>query len=99
MNFEKNEFMLVVDSTNGLALWDEESTPVKKHGVTVKEQVLLNVEDSISIEHLDEKWSVDKKSFLEKIRNGTEAEYKDLWKQINQFWERRDKEGPEGDGE
>ena len=92
MNLEKSEFMLVIDSTNGLALWDEESDPVKNQALTVKDQILLNVEDSIAIDHLDEKWEIDAKALLAKMENADESEYKELWKNINDFWKRNDRE-------
>ena len=83
MNLTKPEFMLIVDSTNGLALWDEESDPVKNRALTVKDQILLNVADSIDIEHLDEKWGVDKKELEGKLANATEEEHKHLWTNIS----------------
>lgn len=91
MQLEKNEFMLVVDSTNGFALWDEESTPVKEHGLSVKEQIFANVQDSIAIDHLDEKWEIDTEKFLNKMRGANEDEYKQLWKQIEDFWDKNDR--------
>ena len=83
MNLDKNEFMLVVDSTNGLALIESMST---------KDQVTLNVADSIDIEHLDEKWGVDKIALEEKLANATEEEHKQLWGNIREFWARNDRE-------
>jgi hypothetical protein len=90
MKLERNEFLLCVDSTNGLALYDDNFNPAK---LTIKDQVLLNIEDSIAIDHIDEKWSVDKNSLLEKLKNGTEKDYKKLWADIQQFWRDRDKQG------
>ncbi len=90
MQLDKNEFMLIVDSTNGLALWDEDSDPVKKHGLTVKEQVLLNVQDSISIDKLDEKWEINAAELLAKMEKADEAEYKQLWTQIDEYWKKND---------
>ena len=90
MNLEKKEFMLIADSTNGFALWDEESDPVKKQGLTVKEQILLNVRDSISIDNLAQKWEVNAQELLAKMENADESEYKQLWKQIEEFWVKND---------
>jgi len=90
MQLEKNEFLLIVDSTNGLALWDEDSDPVQKHGLTVKEQVLLNVRDSISIDKLGEKWKINSTELLDKMEKADETEYKQLWAQIDEFWQKND---------
>lgn len=95
MNLEKNEFMLVVDSTNGFALWDEESDPVKKQGLGVKDQIFFNVEESIRIDKLDEKWGVNPGDLLEKMEKADEDEYKQLWKQIEEFWVKNDQSNRE----
>ena len=83
MNLTKPEFMLIVDSTNGLALIESMST---------KDQIVLNVADSIDIERLDEKWSVDKTVLEGKLANATEEEHKQLWANIREFWARNDRE-------
>ena len=85
MNLEKNEFMLVVDSTNGLALLDLKS-------ISCKDQITLNVLDSMGSERLDEKWGVDGAALAAKLDAATEDEFKTLWKNIGEFWERNDRE-------
>ena len=83
MNLSKPEFMLIVDSTNGLALTDRMAT---------KDQIILNVSDAIDIEKLDAKWGVEKNVLEEKLANATEEEYKQLWNNIQEFWARNDRE-------
>ena len=83
MNLEKKEFMLIVDSVNGLALIEK---------MSIKDQVLADVVDSISLDHLDEKWEVDAKSLIDKMENANEEEYTHLWKNIGEFWARNDRE-------
>lgn len=95
MNFKKNEFMLIVDSTNGLALWPEEYNHPSGTKITVKEQIILNVTDSIRIEKLNEKWEVNKDELIAKMEAGSEEQYKELWERIEDFWAKRDKEGSE----
>ena len=85
----KKEFMLCVDSTNGLALYTEEYNPAN---YTVKEQVYPNLTDSIALDHLDGKWEIDKDEFLKKMRDASEEEYKELWKRIEDFWKEKDRQ-------
>lgn len=85
MNLGKKEFMLVVDATNGLAFYDKET-------MSARSQILLDVKDAISLGHLDEKWDVDAKSLIDKMENANEEEYKQLWKNIGEFWARNDRE-------
>lgn len=83
MILDKKEFMMVVDSTNGFALIES---------MSVKDQIMSNIEDSISIDSLHEKWAVDKDRLLTKLFSGTEEQYKELWERIQNFWAKRDKE-------
>lgn len=91
MQLERNEFMLVVDSTNGFALYDDGETKPSGDALTVKEQIFLNVRDSISLDHLDGKWGIDAETLLNKMRNADESEYKQLWEQIEDFWDKNDR--------
>ena len=95
MDFDKNEFLLIVDSTNGFALWlivDSTSGPALWSIMDFKEQIKINIEDSIAIDHLDEKWGIDKNILLNKLNAGTEKEFEKLWEQINDYWEKNDLE-------
>lgn len=92
MNLSKKEFMLIVDSTNSLALWPEEYEHPSGVKLTVKEQVFLNVRDSISIDQLDEKWEVNKDELIAKMEAGSEEEYKELWNRIEAFWAEKDRQ-------
>lgn len=92
MNLSKKEFMLCVDSTNGLALYTEEYNPAN---YTIKGQIYPNLQDSIMLDRLDEKWEINKEEFLKKMREASEEEYIELWKRIEDFWAKRDKEGVE----
>lgn len=89
MNLSKNEFMLVVDSTNGLAYFQDSALPgTTEFPMSIKDQTYLNVYDSIDIEKLDEKWSIDSKTLLKKLQDATDDEHEQLKKDIEKFWEK-----------
>jgi hypothetical protein len=81
MDLEKKEFMLVVDATNGLMLTD---------GMSLKDQIFADVVDSMALDKTDEKWELDKNTLTEKMRKADENEYKELWKNIEEFWRKND---------
>lgn len=83
MNLSKNEFMLVVDATNGLYLVPE---------LGYKTQIMADAVDSMHLDGTDSKWSVNRDELSAKLQAGTEPEYKELWKQIQDFWEKNDRE-------
>lgn len=93
MQLENNEFMLVVDSTNAFALYDDGEDRPEGNALTVKDQILLNVRDSIAYEGLAEKWGIDAGKLMEKMNNANESEFKELWKQIEDFWAKNDRSG------
>lgn len=93
MQLEKNEFLLIADSTNGLALIEVSSSAGIK--MTIKTQILTNVMESIEFDKLAEKWEVNAKEFLEKMEKANEDEYKQLWKQIEEFWVKNDQSNRE----
>ena len=81
MNLSKSEFMLVVDATNGLLLIDN---------IPFKTQIFDEVKNEIAFENIDTKWEVKKETLLKKLEVANEDEYKELWKRIENFWEKRD---------
>ena len=81
MDLEKKEFMLVVDATNGLMLTD---------GMSLKDQIFADVVDSMALDKTDGKWELDKNTLTEKMRKADENEYKELWKNIEEFWRKND---------
>lgn len=93
LQLEKNEFMLIVDSTNAFALYDDGEDRPEGNALTVKDQIILNVRDSIAYEGLAEKWGINAEKLMEKMNNASENEYKELWKQIEDFWAKNDRSG------
>ncbi len=81
MDLTKNEFLAICDATNGLFLTDN---------ISVRDQIILEVEDTIKLDGLDKKWNLDK-TFLEKLNAGDEKEFKKLWAEIGEFWASKDK--------
>ena len=95
MNLDKKEFMLIVDSTNGLALVEVSSKVAGIASMTIKSQILTNVIESIEFDKLAEKWEVNAQELLAKMENADESEYKQLWKQIEEFWTKNDQSNRE----
>ena len=95
MDLKKKEFMLIVDSTNGLALIEVSSNPTGIASMTIKSQILTNVIESIEFDKLAEKWEVNAQELLAKMENADESEYKQLWKQIEEFWIKNDQSNRE----
>ncbi len=95
MNLDKKEFMLIADSTNGLALVEVSSKVAGIASMTIKSQILTNVIESIEFDKLAEKWEVNAQELLAKMENADESEYKQLWKQIEEFWIKNDQSNRE----
>ena len=95
MDLKKKEFMLIVDSTNGLALIEVSSKVAGIASMTIKSQILTNVIESIEFDKLAEKWKVNAQELLAKMENADESEYKQLWKQIEEFWIKNDQSNRE----
>ena len=95
MDLKKKEFMLIVDSTNGLALIEVSSNPTGIASMTIKSQILTNVIESIEFDKLAEKWKVNAQELLAKMENADESEYKQLCKQIEEFWIKNDQSNRE----
>lgn len=82
MLLTKDEFLAVCDATNGLFLMD---------AISIKNQIVMEAQESINLDQLDKKWNIDKKTFLEKLNAGDEKEFKKLWMEIGEFWASKDK--------
>lgn len=75
--FTKSEAMLIVDVCNAY-LYHSSGSP--------KAALLLEVGDGIAIERLDEKWKIDNKALIEKIKGLTEYQAYTVLTMAFEFW-------------
>lgn len=74
--FTEDELWLIKDSMNGTI-----SEPA-----CAIENVWFGVEDSIDLDRLDEKWSVEKAPFMKKLKSLSFAQEVALVEHVEQFW-------------
>ena len=56
-----------------------------------KEQNPQTIHNSNLRENLDIKWRISKEVFFEKLRKASEDDYEQLWKDIDSYWKKRDR--------
>jgi hypothetical protein len=80
--FTEREVLLIADACN--SFWYELVDP--------KNQLILEVHDSIELDDLDSKWDVDKISLLDKLASLSHFHAHAILTTIIQFWDNADKE-------
>lgn len=84
--FSEPELMLMIDLSNGLILMPQ----------ILGQHMIAEVEDGCALERLDEKWSVDKKTLLQKLNGLTLLERSMLEIFCNSFWMHSGPDGEKG---
>lgn len=76
LGLTKNEAMLIVDSLNSTM-----------KNLMVVQGLAFNIEDGIHYEGLDEKWEVDGKALLEKIKNYNNLQKLAILDGVEYYWQ------------
>jgi hypothetical protein len=76
VSLELNEAYLIVDALNGV-LMDANNAKL----------LCAEIEDAIKLDHLDQKWQVDSKALVEKLRNLNEIQAMAIIDAAERFWQ------------
>ncbi len=76
VSLELNEAYLIVDALNGV-LMDANNAKL----------LWAEIEDAIKLDHLDQKWQVDSKALVEKLRNLNEIQAMAIIDAAERFWQ------------
>lgn len=76
LTLSPNEALLIIDALNGTIIEP-----------SLAEQLIpFEIQDAITLDHLDQKWEIDGKELVAKLSNLTHDAALDLLERVNQFW-------------